>query len=185
LLEISAGVLRHPKYLHMTILKTERLILEPITARHYEGMRKTNADPVVMRFINAGKAEGEEATCAAIARITARWAEWGYLWWALIRSDNGEMVGLACLQNLGGVPGRLEIGWRLCRDSWGMGYASEAARAIVQFAFEVVGAKEVYAIALPDNVASINVMKRLGMYYTGIETHSEKQCATYRLDRKR
>lgn len=168
----------------MTILQTARLTLEPITEQHYEGLRKLNSDPLVMHFLNGGTPETEEATRAMIARVMTAWAAWGYSWWALIASDSGELVGAACLQHLDRDPAKpREIGWRLASEAWGKGYASEAARAIVEFAFEVVGADELYAVADPDNAASIKVMERLGMRYVGIETYYDEPCATYRLDR--
>lgn len=168
----------------VTTLHTERLRLEPITDRHYVGMRKMSADAEVMRFLNHGQPQSEEETRAGIERIQRRWKEWGYSWWALIENDSGEMIGAACLQHLGGDAARpLEIGWRLVREAWGKGYASEAARAIVRHAFNVVGADEVYAVADPDNADSIKVMQRLGMQYVGIETHYEQPHAVYRLPR--
>ncbi|HAT30541.1 MAG TPA: N-acetyltransferase [Janthinobacterium sp.] len=168
----------------MTILHTARLTLEPITEQHYAELRKLNSDPAVMRFLNGGIPETEEGTLAMIARVKAAWAAWGYSWWALILTDGGQMVGAACLQHLGRDAAKpREIGWRLGCDCWGKGYASEAARAIVGHAFHVVGADEVCAVADPDNAASITVMRRLGMRYVGIETHYERPCATYRLER--
>jgi RimJ/RimL family protein N-acetyltransferase len=168
----------------MTILKTARLTLEPVTEQHYAGLRKLNTDPAVMHFLNGGVPETEEATRAMIARVMAAWAAWGYSWWALIADDTGELIGAACLQHLDRDAGKpREIGWRLGRSGWGKGYATEAARAIVEFAFEVVGADVLYAVADPDNAASIKVMERLGMRYVGIETYYDEPCATYRLDR--
>jgi RimJ/RimL family protein N-acetyltransferase len=167
---------------NMTILHTERLRLEPITDRHYGGMRRMTADPEVMHFLNKGKPQTEEETRAGIERIKRRWEEWGYSWWALIETASGEMIGAACLQHLGTDAAQpFEIGWRLTRDSWGKGYASEAACAIVRHAFDTVGADEVLAVAHPDNAASIKVMQRLGMHYVGIETHYDMPCVVYRL----
>jgi RimJ/RimL family protein N-acetyltransferase len=168
----------------MTILTTARLRLEPINESHYERMRTLNTDPEVMTYLNAGQPETEEVTRAAITRTMGRWAEWGYSWWALIRLDDGELVGMACLQHLSGDRANpLEIGWRLARTGWGQGYASEAAAAIVAHAFDVVGAPEVVAVAHPDNAASIKVMTRLGMQYAGMERHYDIDSVVYRLAR--
>jgi RimJ/RimL family protein N-acetyltransferase len=57
----------------------------------------------------------------------------------------------------------VEIGWRLPRAAWGGGYASEAAQAALEFAFTRLGLREVVAIAVPGNQASLRVMQRLGM----------------------
>ena len=168
----------------MTILHTARLRLEPVTGQHYEAMHAMNSDVEVMTYLNAGQPETEEHTRAAVARIMGRWAEWGYSWWALMRKDDEVMVGLACLQHLGGYRTQPhEIGWRLARAGWGKGYASEAAAAIVDHAFNVVGAPFVVAVAHPDNAASIKVMTRLGMWYTGMEKHYGIDSSVYRQDR--
>lgn len=166
----------------MTILHTARLRLEPVTEAHYGAMHAMNSDTEVMTYLNAGQTE--EHTRAAVARIMGRWAEWGYSWWALMRKDDDVMVGLACLQHIDGDKAQPhEIGWRLARAGWGKGYASEAAAAIVDHAFKVVGAPFVVAVAHPDNTASIKVMTRLGMRYTGMEKHYDLDCVVYRLDR--
>lgn len=168
----------------MTILHTARLRLEPITEAHYAALRGMNTDPEVMTYLNAGQPESEQVTRNAVIRTMGRWAEWGYSWWALMRKDDEVLVGMACLQHLGGDKSQPhEIGWRLARAGWGQGYASEAANAIVAHAFEVVKAPFVVAVAHPDNAASIKVMTRLGMRYTGMEKHYDLDSVVYRLDR--
>ncbi|MEG2033695.1 MAG: GNAT family N-acetyltransferase, partial [Janthinobacterium sp.] len=115
---------------------------------------------------NAGQPETEEDTRAAVKRITGRWAEWGYSWWALIRLDDGEMVGMACLQHLGGDKTKPhEIGWRLARTGWGQGYASEAAAAIVRHAQQVLRLRTLYGITSQQNQASINLLNKLGLRF--------------------
>ncbi|WP_300754520.1 GNAT family N-acetyltransferase [Janthinobacterium sp.] len=168
----------------MTVLHTARLRLEPITEAHYERMRVLNTDPEVMTYLNAGQPEAEEKTRMAVERTKQRWLEWGYSWWALIRIEDGVLVGMACLQHLDGDRNQPhEIGWRLARAGWGQGYASEAAEAIVAHAFGVVKAPEVVAVAHPDNAASIKVMTRLGMQYVGRGVHYGLESVVYRLPR--
>ncbi len=143
-----------------------------------------DSDPEVMRFIGDGKPRSRAETEEAIGRVQGRWAQYGFSWWALIAKEGGAVLGSACVQHLAHVEtAPLEIGWRLRRASWGQGYASEAARAAVGFAFERVGVDHVLAVANPANHASIRVMERLGMRSLGIETHYDQPCATYRLDK--
>ena len=111
----------------MTILHTARLRLEPVTEQHYDAMHAMNSDTEVMTYLNAGQPETEEHTRAAVARIMGRWAEWGYSWWALMRTEDEVLVGLACLQHIGGdkakphgnrlAPGALRLGQGLCQRS--------------------------------------------------------------------
>lgn len=122
----------------MTVLTTTRLRLEPCNERHLDGLNAINGDPEVMRYLG-GRAETREETSAMIQRVTRHWAEVGYSWWSFVELGSGEIVGAGCIQNLrkdGADPDPtcpLEIGWRLRRDRWHQGLASEAARAMDQF----------------------------------------------------
>ena len=169
----------------MTILTTARLRLEPFSDAHLDGLNAMNSDPEVMRYLT-GHPETREETVAVIERVKARWAEFGFSWWSFIDRAGGEVVGAGCIQHLRrhdspspdpSCP--LEIGWRLRRDRWGKGLATEAAVAMAQFAFDTLQADMLYAVCHPDNAASASVMKRLGMQYRGLETWYGKPLASY------
>lgn len=153
----------------MTILTSPRLRYEPFADEHFAGLHAMNSDPDVMRYL-LGRPETPDETRAMIARVRTRWAEWGYSWWAFIEQDSGELVGAGGIQHL-----RLErsapheIGWRLRREFWGKGYATEAALTLADYAFTVLDAPRLCAIRHPDNTASQRVMERLGMRYVGRE----------------
>ena len=171
----------------MTVLTTARLRLEPFADAHLAGMNAMNADPEVMRYIS-GKPETLDETRGVIERVKARWIEVGYSWWSFIDRDTGRLVGAGCLQNLRreATPlpdpdGPLEIGWRLRRDAQGRGLATEAATAIVDFAFDARGADELLAVCHPDNQASASVMARLGMQHLGLQHWYGKELTTYRI----
>ena len=163
----------------MTILQTARLRLEPICPAHYEGLRVLNADPLVQRYI-AGRPETPEETAAMIERVQGRWRQFAYSWWSFIELETGELVGAGCIQHLGHDPANEhEIGWRLRPDRWGRGYASEAARRMVAFAFEDLQAPLLASICHPDNADSAKVMRRLGMRYRGEEVWHEQTVSVY------
>jgi RimJ/RimL family protein N-acetyltransferase len=65
----------------------------------------------------------------------------------------------------------VEVGWRLARDHWGRGYATEGARAALAFAFGPLGLKEVVSFTVPSNVRSLAVMRKIGMSYRGEFDH--------------
>ncbi|PTT75662.1 hypothetical protein DBR42_28450 [Pelomonas sp. HMWF004] len=93
----------------------------------------------------------------------------GYSWWGFIRQADGELIGAGCIQHLNrDRAGPLETGWRLRQDTWGQGYASEAARHMVGWTFKSLAAERVCAVCQPDNLASETVMTRLGMSFTGV-----------------
>ena len=173
----------------MTLLTTRRLRLEPFTEGHLAGLNKMNSDPQVMRYLSSGRPETLEETRAGIERVAKRWGELGYSWWALIERETEELVGAGAVQNLRRDPALvpdlacpLEIGWRLRRDRWGQGLAVEAARAMGDFAFNELNARELFAVCDPANIALENVMKRLGMRKVGIQHWYGKDLLTYRIE---
>jgi RimJ/RimL family protein N-acetyltransferase len=165
-------------------LATERLLLVPCKDEHLSGLNAMNSDPEVMRYIS-GRPESLLETQSMIERVKARWTKWGYSWWTFIERQSSQIVGAGCIQNLrrsGAEPDAacpLEIGWRIRRDKWGQGIATEAARAMADFAFIRLRADVLYAVADPDNGASISVMVKLGMRYRGLEDWYTRKLATY------
>jgi len=150
---------------------------------HLAGLRVVNTDPEVMRYVG-GRPQTDEETRAWIGRAEARWAELGYSWWVIRLTDPGEVIGACCVQHIENDPAQeLEIGWRLLPRHWGRGYATEAARAMVDFAFCVLDAPRVFSIADPRNTASTRVTERIGMRSLGLQHHYGTDAATYVLDR--
>lgn len=161
---------------------TERLVLEPSCLEHFDGLYAMNSDHQVMRFI--GAVQSREEVEQSIHRQQEYWQKYGFGWWSIFQKGKPELIGAACVQHLGRIESNpLEIGWRLIPSAQGQGFATEAGRAAVHFAFEVVGVDFVTAVADPENHASTRVMERLGMRYRGIETHYNVPCATYALDK--
>lgn len=163
----------------MTTLLTPRLRLEPLNPSHVDGLQALNSNPVVMRYIT-GRPETPDETRAVVERVQARWAELGYSWWAFIRFEDGQLIGMGCIQHLNRDPqGPLETGWRLRPEVWGQGYASEAARHMVGWAFKTLQPALICAVCDPANSASSSVMKRLGMTYTGTGRWYDMDCERY------
>lgn len=159
-------------------ITTERLRLIPFAPEHIDGLFALNSDPEVMRFL--GDPQTREQTAAYIATVGERWKRFGYGWWAVFLKDSDEMIGAACLQNLAHKENApLEIGWRLRPAHQGKGYATEAGQAAMDFGFERVGVDYICAVADPENIASQEVMQRLGMTYVGVQTHYDVDCAYY------
>lgn len=163
------------------ILHTERLRLEPWSTAHLDGLSVMATDMRVMRYVG-GVTHNRDETIAAMERQMGRWAAHGFGWWSFIELETGELVGAGCIQHLAGkVEHPLEIGWRLRPDRWGRGYATEAARAMGDFAFDRLHTPTLLAVAIPENGASRRVMERLGMSYRGIEPWYDMELATYEI----
>jgi len=171
----------------MTVLQTTRLSLVPFAGEHVDGLNALNADPEVMRYLS-GRPETRDETAALVARVQQRWLDFGCSWWSFIETGSGQIVGAGAVQNLrrDATPDPdptcpLEIGWRLRRDCWHRGLATEAARAMAHFAFDTLRTDELLAVCHPDNLASAKVMKRLGMQDLGLQTWYGKPVTTHRI----
>lgn len=151
----------------MTIeLRTERLLLRPMQADDAEAMQVMNADAEVMRYIGTGEPLTPEATRARTAKAAAHWDAHGWGVFAAVEAATGTLVGWTALATPTFLPEILpvtELGWRMRRDRWGRGYAPEAARAVIGFAFGELGLDRVVSCIHSENTASIRVAEKLGM----------------------
>jgi RimJ/RimL family protein N-acetyltransferase len=119
------------------------------------------ADPEVMRFLGGGKPVSRIEAWRNMAMIVGHWHLRGYGMWAVEERESGELVGRVGCWRPEGWPG-IEVGWTLRRAYWGRGYATEAARASLDYGFEKLNLTRIISLIAPDNVASIRVAERLG-----------------------
>jgi len=89
--------------------------------------------------------------------------------WAVERRDNGQVVGGLGIRLLPPYEEDLELSWQLHPDAWGQGYATEASRALIRWAF-TQDADELFAVSRPNNVRAVATAKRLGMQWVGETT---------------
>jgi len=145
-------------------IQTERLILRRWLLRDRAPFAVMNADPEVMRYMVAPL--DRETSDAFADRIDARLERQGFGLWALERRDTGEFIGFTGLNPMPeGTPGAggQEIGWRLAASAWHQGYATEAAKAVVDVAFNGLHLPEIWSITAIVNEPSRAVMRRIGM----------------------
>ena len=148
----------------MPVIETERLRLENWRTEDLAAFRPIATYPEVMRYIGVGQPWTDERIAQFIAGQIAHAERLGYCLWKLIDKSDGGLIGHCGLQPLYET-GETEIGWWLARDRWGRGLATEAARAALRYGFERGGLPRIVAIAWPENSASINIMRKLGMAF--------------------
>lgn len=145
-------------------LRTERLLLRQWRESDLEPFAALNADPEVMRHFPAPL--DRAASDAFAQRIRTHLDETGWGLWAVEVVDGDPFigfVGLAAQTFPAHFTPAVEVGWRLAREHWGHGYAPEAARAALDFAFGPLGLDEVVSMTTPGNVNSQRVMQKLGL----------------------
>ena len=153
-----------PTFASPVELHTRRCVLRQWQDSDLEPWTLMNADPEVRRYfpelLDAERASAEAGRCRdAIAQ-----RGWGM--WALEIPSEFRFAGFVGLHvphfDAPFVPA-VEIGWRLARAAWGRGFATEAAQAALDFAFDRLALDKVVALAVPTNAPSLRVMERLGM----------------------
>ena len=144
------------------ILETERLILRCPEERDLEGFAEMMADEQAMRFLGGVKPRTE--AWRTIAILAGSCVLRGYTLFSVIDRASGEWLGRVGPWFPEAWPGA-EVGWGLKRSAWGKGYATEAAVAAMDFAFDQLGWNEVIHTILPDNAPSQAVARRVGSRY--------------------
>jgi [ribosomal protein S5]-alanine N-acetyltransferase len=158
------------------ILRTKRLVLRAWRIEDVGDAFAIWGDPEVVRFLGKDLPVPDlEAQRAWLAPRIERWSrpEWiaSFDVWAIADPESDRVIGTTFLKPYSNTQtDRIEIGWHLARAAWGRGLATEAAREVLRYAFEVRKHARVEALVVPENAASIRVCERLGMRRVGRTT---------------
>ena len=141
-------------------LRTDRLILRPWRESDLEPFAALNDDPKVMEHFPARQSRAESD--ATVGRVREHFEREGFGLWAVEVPGVAPFIGFTGLQRPSFMP-VVEVGWRLAKEYWGAGYATEAARASLAWGFANLDLDEIVAMVVPNNVRSQRVMAKLGM----------------------
>lgn len=150
----------------MIVATTPRLQLRAFTPEDAPAVARVFGDPEVMRHVGDGSIPTAATIEATLREYAEHHARHGWSFWAVQERATGELIGDAGLWPLEGRGPEVELGYTLGRHWWGRGYATEAARAVLDVARER-RLPSVVAVADPANPASINVLTKLGMQRAG------------------
>jgi RimJ/RimL family protein N-acetyltransferase len=167
----------------METLETDRLTLRMLRESDFEPYAEMCADPEVMRYIGDGQPLARPMAWRNLALMVGHWALRGYGLWAVAERASGALVGRIGFWYPDGWPG-FELGWVLCRQFWGRGYATEGARAALTFAFTRLPQSQVISLIHPQNAASVRVAERLGERPVGSAEVFGKPAVIYRVTRE-
>lgn len=147
-------------------LETDRLWLSKWSLSDLEESHPIFTDPEVLRYISGGAPRTDDQIREFIGRQQDHFRSRGFCLWKLLLKPGARFIGFCGLQplELDGVS-EVEIGWRLAKDHWGHGFATEAARTALRHAVEHAGLARVIAVAMPENRPSLRIMEKLGMNY--------------------
>lgn len=146
------------------MIVTDRLVLRPAVDADRDAIAALNAHPKVGEWLGGVRDRAESD--AFVDRVQAHEFEHGFGFWVVERKDDHCVIGMT---GVWWVPPELnmtpavEIGWRFHPEAWGQGYATEAAKAALDYGFHTLKLPEIIAFTARTNLASQSVMRRIGM----------------------
>jgi RimJ/RimL family protein N-acetyltransferase len=146
-------------------LRTERLVIRPYRDDDATALHEVFGSPDVMRWTPSPPSKDVAETAQRLARTMAFTARQppGFGLWALELNNPTEFLGQVGLFPVEGKGPEIEVAYELAPRVWGHGYATEAARALVEYGFGELGLRRIVALILPDNARSRNVAAKCGM----------------------
>jgi ribosomal-protein-alanine N-acetyltransferase len=165
------------------VLATPRLVLRPLTAADVAAVHALWTDPDVRRYLWADEVVTRDRVREVIAASTRHFAARRVGLWGVHHGADGALIGFCgCREWPTGEP---ELMYGLLKPWWGRGLATEAASAVLDYVFETLGHPVVMAATDPPNVASVQVMERLGMTFDWRGEMHGLDTLVYRLSRER
>jgi len=162
------------------IIETNRLQLRLFEQSDVERLYLLYSDPQVMRYMRGTRSrEQAEEHIQAFAR---QYEKTGFTLWAVEQKTDGEFVGRVGLMPLDGTQ-EVELGYAIARPHWGKGFATEASVACLDLGFRQLALEFIAAIAVPENGASLRVMKKLGFKFVREDCYYDMDVLYHRLER--
>lgn len=145
-------------------IETQRLVLRPFNFEDLDAFSLICSDPKVMRFIGDGQPLDKETVGEQMESWITSYEDQGFGLLALTLKDDGKLLGFCGLMpQIVDGESNIELGYRLDSAFWGQGIASEAAKAVRDFAFKQLGLTHLISIIQVDNLASKKVAQNIGM----------------------
>jgi len=146
------------------IIETERLVLRTWQKQDADAYFQINQDPKVIEFLP--RSLTMEQANDFIPAVNHHGERHGYTLWAAELKETGELMGFIGLNYTdweSNFTPAVEVGWRLGSQFWGKGYATEGAKASLDYGFKQCGLKEIVSFTVPANVRSLRVMEKIGL----------------------
>lgn len=164
------------------ILETERLLLRELNVGDAESFYALNLNPNVIRYTGDSSFESVEEA----ARFLQNYKDYktnGYGRWAVIDQSSGAFLAWCGLKYSKDAD-ETDIGFRFFEQHWNKGYATESARACLNYGFEKLGLKSIVGRAMADNIASIKVLEKLGLVFEKEFDFDGHRGVVYRIDKE-
>ena len=150
----------------MAILESERVRLRQFTLGDVENLFQLDADPEVWKYLRGTPPPREEILNQGLPKLIKQYQECHpFGLWAAEKKDSGAFMGWFHFRPYHELPEDIELGYRLRKEFWGKGYATEMSQALVNQGFLHWDVSRAVAFTMPENLASIKVMEKVGLKY--------------------
>lgn len=165
---MAVGVFKTENCSMSIILETQRLIIKSPALDNFENLYALYSDPEVMQYVGQGVRSREE-TRKKLAEIIYHFEKHGFSFGDVYKKESGACIGRAGLiyLEMNDSQPEIELGYTLHKAYWNKGYATELAKAFIQWGFEHLPVEKLIAVTHPDNKKSRHVLEKTGMHYVG------------------
>lgn len=154
------------------LIETERLLIRELVPTDVEGMFDLDSNPEVHQYLGKQPVQSKEEAIGVLNFIRQQYSDHGIARWAMVDKKTGDFIGWTGFKYITDLTNNhvnyYDLGYRLRQKYWGMGIATEAAMACLEYGFNQLGFQEVFATADCENAGSNNILTKLG--FTRIET---------------
>ena len=167
----------------MHIVETPRLYLRPFNSGDLDAFADMNADAEVIRYIGDGNPQTKSQTEIRLNAILDHWEQHGFGLCVVVDKTTQGFIGFCGLQYLDGTS-EIEVGYRLAKQFWGRGFATETASAILKYGFDELGLDRIVAVVHPENVVSQGVIQKIGLQYVKDAQFYNRELEYYAITRQ-
>ncbi len=174
------------EYILSFSLETKRLRMKPVSLSELDDLYELRSDPDVMRYIQDGRVWTRAEVEKWINYGLGYFDKYGLDFFSVFEKESENFVGQAGLFHLGFDVNQstIELAYRLHKKYWGLGYATELARCLIQYGFEQLALPEIVCMHHPDNIASKRVIEKAGLHYVGTIQHQGSELPYYEIHNK-
>ena len=159
------------------LIETDRLTIRSFVESDIPRYAAIVADPEVTRYLGDGSPHSYEQAADYIDSCIKSEAEEGIARYAVILRETGELIGFCGFRK---EYDRIDFGWRYARHTWGNGYATEAAAAVLDYGINALKLSGIVARSAIENVGSVRVMEKIGLQFEALGELHGREIAFYK-----
>jgi len=154
-------------------MKTDRLIINPISEKDFEDVYKVQSHPEVTKYLGNGLPKSKGQAHELFEKLLVHQKKHGYSLWPTYEKESGAFIGFSGLIHLelNDENPEVEVGYWFLPEFWGKGYATEVTKAWVDWGFDTLSLDKVVAVTQPDHVRSQRVLEKSGFSCLGESTY--------------